>query len=165
MIAPAHVDDEPFLWEVYFKTKHLPGLGTFQDGGICANCPVKVALRESSLLWPKSRQPNLVVSNLLSQGYIQRAKDAFLGSAAVDGSQGWREARDSVPEDLKDDVFRLDVALGQLPELDDAGSIEGLAALSYQIPDRLARLLLCTSFFFELDAEPLLTNELLCCEG
>jgi hypothetical protein len=172
----------------YFKTKHLPGLGTFQDGGICANCPVKVALRESSLLWPNSRRPNVVVSvgtgyldqeeeeppsahrrppisHVLSQGYIKRAKDAFLNSAAVDGSQGWKEARDSIPENLKDDVFRLDVALKRLPELDDAASIDDLASLSYAIPDRLVHILLSTSFFFELDAEPLLSSQVFRCEG
>lgn len=172
----------------YFKTRHLAGLGTFQDGGICANCPVKVALRESSLLWPTSRRPNVVVSlgtgyldkedeetpsahhqphvsNLLSHGYIKRAKDAFLSSAAVDGSQGWKEARDSIPENLKDDVFRLDVALQRLPELDDASSIDDLASLSYDIPDRLAHMLLSTSFFFELDTEPLLSSQGFRCEG
>ncbi|EED22741.1 conserved hypothetical protein [Talaromyces stipitatus ATCC 10500] len=199
VMAPANVDDEPFLWQVarcavaalgYFQTKRLAGLGTFQDGGICANCPVRVALRESSLLWPHSKRPNVVVSigtgyldrkeeenvsiahhlprvvsDILSQGYIKRAKDAFLNSAAVDGTHGWKEARDSIPDDLRNDVFRLDVALPQLPELDDAGSIDGLASLSYEIPKSLIHSLLSTSFFFELDTKPLFSRQSIRCEG
>lgn len=46
----------------YFKPHRLPGLGTFQDGGVCANCPLWVALCESELLWPSAGWPNLIVS-------------------------------------------------------------------------------------------------------
>ncbi|KAH8691842.1 hypothetical protein BGW36DRAFT_304357 [Talaromyces proteolyticus] len=197
IITPKRVVDEPFLWQVgrcavaalgYFKPHHLPGLGTFQDGGVCANCPLRVALHESKLLWPSGSRPNLIVSigtgfldqeppgitsrassrlsRVLTRGYVKRAKDVFLNSPAVDGNKGWKDARDSIPEALKDDVFRLDLPLqARLPELDDAARIDDLSNSAFNIPDALARSLQTTSFFFELDEEPAYWGYLYHCQG
>lgn len=166
----------------YFEPKGLPNLGTFQDGGVRANCPVRTALRESALIWPSGARPDLVVSigtgfarpqlsedsstRFFDRGFIGRAVRTFLYSPAVDGNQGWQDALDSIPEDLKADIFRLDRPLpGVLPALDDVGRIEELNDFNYDIPEELSRAIVATSFFFELDGEPLFSDGVFHCQG
>lgn len=61
--------------------------------------------------------------------------------------------------------------MGTLPELDDAQVLDKLGEFEYQILDELTQALLAKTFFFELDEEPILTNEnydcqrsVLCCK-
>ncbi|KAL6229143.1 hypothetical protein BDW75DRAFT_250095 [Aspergillus navahoensis] len=183
--------EEPRLWEVarccvaalgyelsmlpskYFTTKHLPDIGTFQDGGISANCPLRPAIRESEIIWPACKRPDLVISigtgypheqsanqanserGFWSGGFVERAIRTFLQSPAVNSRRGWQDALDSIPECLRPDVFRLDREVaGDLPELDDSSALEGLCELPYSIPDELTRAWLAKCFFFELDEVP-----------
>ncbi|KAK6810411.1 hypothetical protein RU639_013816, partial [Aspergillus parasiticus] len=187
-------EQEPFLWEIarccvaalgYFTPKRLPGLGTFQDGGVRANCPLRTALRESEIIWPTAKRPDLVVSigtgypsaddgpvHLRRESFVERGLRAFLSSPAVDGRRGWQDAHDSIPESVKQETFRLDrVVSGALPELDDVRALHELGEYEYHIPDELTQAWLAKSFFFELDEEPLLTRghyecrgSILCCE-
>ncbi|RDH26112.1 hypothetical protein BDQ94DRAFT_176705 [Aspergillus welwitschiae] len=168
----------------YFTPSCLPGIGTLQDGGVAANCPLRAALRESQIIWPTRTQPDLVVSigtgysteepasdateddGPLRGGFIARAIRTFLSSPAVDGRRGWLDAWDSVPETLRADVFRLDRAIaGPLPELDDAEAMEGLGTYPYRVPDGLMRAWLAKSFFLELDETPTVTAQGLVCRG
>ncbi|KAL5364260.1 hypothetical protein BJX96DRAFT_178817 [Aspergillus floccosus] len=175
--------DEPLLWETarcsvaalgYFTPKTLAGIGTLQDGGVRANCPLRAALRESQIIWPSARRPDLVVS--IGTGYVQdepatpaeaagrqpregfigRGLRTFLSSPAVDGHRGWEDALDSIPGDVRPDVFRLDRPItGPLPELDDVQALDTLGKFDYRIPDALIRAWLAKAFFFELDDEPI----------
>ncbi|KAL4862084.1 hypothetical protein BDV12DRAFT_203391 [Aspergillus spectabilis] len=172
----------PHLWEVarccvaalgYFTTKHLPNVGTFQDGGISANCPLRPAIRESEIIWPACTQPDLVISigtgypqeqsvspaggqrGFWSNRFIDRAIRTFLQSPAVNSRRGWQDAFDSLPDSLRPDVFRLDREVaGDLPELDDSHALDKLDEFPYHVPDQLTRAWLAKSFFFELDEEP-----------
>ncbi|PYH75612.1 FabD/lysophospholipase-like protein [Aspergillus uvarum CBS 121591] len=197
---------EPMLWEVYvcvffaagtglvlpnnanvnryFTPKCIPGVGMLQDGGVTANCPLRAALRESQIIWPRCIKPDLVVSigtgysperaNSDGEescpkprgGFIARAIRTFLSSSAVDGRRGWLDAWDSVPEAIRPDVFRLDRAItGSLPELDDSDAIETLEPYRYRVPEDLTRAWLAKSFFFELDETPTVGPHGLACRG
>jgi hypothetical protein len=174
----------------YFTPKHLPGIGTLQDGGVRANCPLRAALRESEIIWPSAQRPDLVVSigtgyaldetttsadtpDRLPRGrFLERAVRTFLSSPAVDGRRGWQDAWDSIPEAVRPDTFRLDrVVTGNLPELDDARALGELGEFDYRIPEELTRAWLAKSFFFELDEEPTMAHgyhecrgSILCCK-
>lgn len=103
---------------------------------------------------------------LWRDSFVERAIRAFLSSPAVDARRGWQDARDSVPEAVKKDTFRLDHAIaGTLPELDDARALDKLGEFEYRIPDELTRAWLAKSFFFELDEEPTLANGSYDCRG
>ncbi|KAI2839628.1 hypothetical protein CBS11350_7459 [Aspergillus niger] len=157
----------------YFTPKYIEGLGTFQDGGVSVNCPLRTAMRESEILWPSRKRPDLVVSigtgyapeersvdedsthSFLRGGFIGRAIRTFLSSPAVDGRRGWKDALDSVPQEVKKDVFRLDRILpGALPELDDIQAIDELDKYDYRISEELTKAWFAKAFFFELDEEP-----------
>lgn len=171
----------------YFKPQYLGGIGTLEDGGIRANCPLRLAVRESMNVWPDAGRPDLAVSmdtgfvrrrlqrncdsgfssnGRFKGGFIGRGIRTFLSSPAVDSKEGFEDALDNLPEELKEDVFRLDKDLEEnLPELDDAGYIDKLFQITCDIPTDLARVLLTSSFFFELDEEPILKDGHYCCCG
>ena len=155
-----------------------------QDGGVTANCPLRAALRESQIIWPRCIKPDLVVSIGTGYsperaksdreescpqprgGFIARAIRTFLSSSAVDGRRGWLDAWDSVPEAIRPDVFRLDRAItGPLPELDDSDAIETLEPYRYRVPEDLTKAWLAKSFFFELDESPTVGPHGLACRG
>ncbi|KAH2558742.1 hypothetical protein KXV70_004079 [Aspergillus fumigatus] len=181
------------LWEVarctvaalgYFTPKYIEGLGTFQDGGVRVNCPLRTALRESEVLWPSRKRPDLVVSigtgyasegssvdensthAFLKGGFIDRAIRTFLSSPAVDGRRGWKDALDSVPQDVQKNVFRLDRILpGELPELDDINAIDELDQHDYSISEELTKAWFAKALFFELDQEPTFLQNHYECRG
>jgi hypothetical protein len=168
----------------------LPGAGMLQDGGVRANCPLRTAIRESEIIWPSSQRPDLVISigtgfpydgsqsNLGDSTkefwrgrFVERAIRTFLCSPSVDGRRGWQDALDGVPESVRPDVFRLDRELqGELPELDDALTMDELENFDYHIPGDLSRAWHAKSLFLELDAEPFVSRgcykcqaSILCC--
>ncbi|KAJ8226345.1 hypothetical protein LV156_008984 [Aspergillus fumigatus] len=168
----------------YFTPKYIEGLGTFQDGGVRVNCPLRTALRESEVLWPSRKRPDLVVSigtgyasegssvdensthAFLKGGFIDRAIRTFLSSPAVDGRRGWKDALDSVPQDVQKNVFRLDRILpGELPELDDINAIDELDQHDYRISEELTKAWFAKALFFELDQEPTFLQNHYECRG
>ena len=134
-------------------------VGTLQDSGIRANCPLRTALRISEIIWPSSTRPDLIVNigtgyaaeehgtlptdehcDLWRGSFIERAIRAFLSSPAIDARRVSQDARDSVPEAVKKGIFRLGRAItGTLPELDDARALDNLGEFEYRIPDELTR--------------------------
>jgi hypothetical protein len=161
----------------------LRGLGRFQDGGLCANCPVRPAMRESARIWPSVRRPDLIVSigtgftpeqqgqkketiGFFQTLFIWRLVEAFLCSPACDGAKGWKDAFNSMSDELKEDAIRLDYPLPEpLPELDDVDQMEWISNLQYDIPAELQRKLDAKSFFFELDEDPTVSENGYCCRG
>lgn len=168
----------------YFRPHYLPGFGTLQDGGVRANSPAAVALRESHIIWPSARRPDLVLSigtgftpsavqqedrparGILQDGFLPRLFRSLIFSPAVDGERGWQELVDGVSDDLRPDVFRLNLPLREdLPELDAVNRLEELCALPYSVPDEIVHAILATSFFFELDEVPEETSGGYRCRG
>ncbi|KAH1339589.1 hypothetical protein KXX33_005615 [Aspergillus fumigatus] len=168
----------------YFTPKYIEGLGTFQDGGVRVNCPLRTALHKSKVLWPSCKRPDLVVSigtgyasegssvdensthAFLKGGFIDRAIRTFLSSPAVDGRRGWKDALDSVPQDVQKNVFRLDRILpGELPELDDINTIDELDQHDYRISEELTKAWFAKALFFELNQEPTFLQNHYECRG
>ena len=157
----------------YFSTQTLPGLGSLQDGGVRANNPLAIALRESSVIWPTAKKHDLLLSvgtgfsppsagslknsaRKLHDGALPRLIQATLHSPCMDGAQGFAEALNYLPLSARSDVLRLDQAIpGPLPELDDITQLPMLSSLAFTVSDELVRTMLASAtFFFEMDEFP-----------
>ncbi|CAG8905044.1 unnamed protein product [Penicillium nalgiovense] len=60
-LTPHNDRQNPSLLDAYFQPKELPGL-CLQDGGVRANNPLAIALRESSIIWPMAKRHDLLLS-------------------------------------------------------------------------------------------------------
>ncbi|KAJ5160979.1 Acyl transferase/acyl hydrolase/lysophospholipase [Penicillium canariense] len=168
----------------FFRTKFLPGFGLLQDGGVRANNPLAIALKESNKIWPSAKKNDLLLSigtgvstsgcysvpdasNVFCDGSIPRLIRATLSSPCMDGEQGFVEALNYLPSDTKSDIFRLNQVIdGPLPRLDDVEKISSMLDLSYSVPDHLIRTILASAFFFfELDDEPVKRHDDFLCQG
>jgi hypothetical protein len=168
----------------FFKTKFLPGFGQLQDGGVRANNPLAIALKESNKIWPKAKKNDLLLSigtgvsipdsytvpdssNVFRDGSIPRLIRATLSSPCMDGEQGFAEALNYLPSDTKSEIFRLNQPVdGPLPRLDDVGKMNSMLDLKYSVPDDLVRKILASAFFFfELDVEPMKRDDGFLCQG
>ncbi|KAJ6033832.1 hypothetical protein N7444_011603 [Penicillium canescens] len=191
-LMPRTESQNPFLWEVarcsvaapfFFRTKSLPGFGLFQDGGVRANNPLAIAFKESTIVWPSTGSPDLLLSvgtgfsdstaeldshrSILRDRAVSRMVRATLSSPSSDGEQGFHEALNCIPDQMKADIFRVDQALSNpLPRLDDVGGLSELTELQFTVPDELVRAILATAFFFfELDKVPLKRHGVFDCQG
>ncbi|KAJ6175004.1 hypothetical protein N7485_004809 [Penicillium canescens] len=193
-LKPEDESQNPFLWEVarcsvaapwFFQTKSLPGFGPLQDGGVRANNPLAIALKESAIIWPSQGTHDLLVSvgtglpsseakaqdapmgSIIQDGAVPRIIRAAMSSPSMDGEQGFYEALNYVPDRMRAHIFRLNHSLPwPLPRLDDVSRLEDLSELSYGIPDELVRAILATGFlFFELDQTPVRDQGSFYCEG
>ncbi|OGE47359.1 hypothetical protein PENARI_c048G11836 [Penicillium arizonense] len=45
----------------FFRSKSLPGFGSLQDGGVRANNPLAIALKESVVIWPSAKTHDLLL--------------------------------------------------------------------------------------------------------
>ncbi|KAJ5737415.1 uncharacterized protein N7483_002540 [Penicillium malachiteum] len=171
---------------IYFDTINLPGFAgsPFQDGGVRANNPLAIAWRESTILWPAARRPDLLVSvgtgfspaapsratgllKRLREGALPRLIRATLSSPTMDGDQGFREALNYLSHRPNPNVFRVDHEIdGTLPELDDVCSLEMLSQRTFVVADELVRAVLASAaLFFELDDIPTQRHAGLHCQG
>ncbi|GAA93247.1 phospholipase, patatin family protein [Aspergillus luchuensis IFO 4308] len=158
----------------FFRSKHLPGIGVLQDGGVRANNPHGIAQEECRIIWPSAQAHDLLVS--VGTGYVPPAEEAtdpaqhgcsslqdkapfrlwraYNSSPCMDGVEAFKEGLNHVPHPLRTRIFRLDHALADLPRLDDVTRVTELAKEPYTVPDELVRAVLATCFFFELDEGP-----------
>ncbi|TGO06778.1 hypothetical protein BTUL_0563g00010 [Botrytis tulipae] len=169
----------------FFKPKLLENLGTFQDGGLKYNNPVKPGLREVRRIW-KDGDCDIVLSigtgykegsssqnfpnvrNIFQDGAVARLYRASMSSLSLDGDMNWKDYWHGLEEEIKGRHFRLDISLRREPDLDDAGQIDSLQAhVRRGLGDLkdIARAFKAASFFFEL-AKPIQRNgDLYICEG
>lgn len=163
----------------FFPPKHINDVGTFQDAGLLENDPVLWALSEAAALYPHSREPDFVLSlgtgepgpsnydaptsdcrGVRKNGMLRRTCDLILEktrdrtvrrackTAALAGSVLHRIHRLSVDFD------------GAEPRLDDTSSIPELTLKAQADPaltpkiDLVARCMVASLFYFELDALP-----------
>ncbi|KAE8148505.1 FabD/lysophospholipase-like protein [Aspergillus avenaceus] len=191
-----NVDDVPFIWQVaratsaappLFSTIDLPGLGTFQDGGMGRhNNPVNLALSEAKHLWPNFNHPDVVLTlgtasempssrptsfrNIVVDGWVPRVYRSL--RASFDGRATWKELEDRLDVRSLESFFRFDVILpGGLPPMDDTKCMEHLSNQArmetddrYSMRDA-AMALLTTCFFFELEAIPEYRTGIFLCTG
>lgn len=170
----------------YFKPKHLPLFGTFQDGGLKYNNPVRPGLREVRRIWNNS-DCDLVLSigtgfeqklmspvasnvrNLLQDGAMARFYRAAMQSLSLNGQVSWEDHWSGLEEEAKRQQFRLNLPLvGKEPDIDDVDKMQHLHdQIQYHLGDieGIARAFKAVTFFFELDG-PLVKDEgRYCCRG
>ncbi|KAJ5642529.1 hypothetical protein N7490_006529 [Penicillium lividum] len=192
-LIPRDHRENPKAWEAalcsvaapfYFQTKTLPGFGPLQDGGVRANNPLAIAMKESGIIWPRARRPDLLLSigtgftsshldsppgslDVIREGALFRLFRATMSSPSMDGEQGFYEALNYIPNHLKPDVFRLNHAInGPLPQLDDINQLRKMSQLDFTVSDSLVRALLASAFFFfELDETPVPSHGVFHCQG
>ncbi|KAJ5082778.1 hypothetical protein N7532_011821 [Penicillium argentinense] len=117
----------------------IPSCG--KHGGVRANNPLAIALKEPNKIWPKAKSHDLLLSigtgvsssdcysvpdapNVLRDGSIFRLIRATLSSPCMDGEQGFAEALNYLPSDTKSDIFRLNQVIDDpLPRLDEVEKI------------------------------------------
>ena len=170
----------------YFKPKQLRDFGTFQDGGLKYNNPVRPGLREVQRIW-EDRECDIVLSigtgyeqkltspvasnvrNLFQDGTLARFYRAALQSLSLNGQLSWEDHWSGLPDDAKKQQFRLNLPLvGKEPSIDDVGSMQYLQdQIQYHLEDieGIARAFKAVSFFFELNGLPLFEGGRYCCRG
>ncbi|KAL2866173.1 patatin-like phospholipase family protein [Aspergillus lucknowensis] len=187
------VESEPFVWQVarstaaapsLFSTTHLPGLGSFQDGGIPRyNNPASVAELEVKHLWPGA-EPDVFITlgtgtglrsskpfsfrNIIADGWISRVYRAV--QRTFDGRLPWLEQYARLDENAKDHYFRFDSSFRELPAMDDTKCMEYLSdqtriQSSWQNSSEAVLTLLISSFFFTLDVLPEFRSGFFHCKG
>ncbi|KAH7208457.1 acyl transferase/acyl hydrolase/lysophospholipase, partial [Fusarium redolens] len=65
---------------VMFTPHSIPGVGTFQDGGLWQNNPLAVALSEARDLWPSANIPDVALS--IGTGFHKGVESSTAGDAA-----------------------------------------------------------------------------------
>ncbi|KAJ5100980.1 hypothetical protein N7456_007032 [Penicillium angulare] len=168
----------------YFHTTTLPEFGPFQDGGVRANNPVAIAMRETNVIWPSSSTFDLILSvgtgfsrsshrpqsgllRWLWEGALPRLWRAMMSSPCLDGTQGFAEALNYFPSDSHDRILRLDQEIdGPLPHLDDVSALQEFSMMDLPVSDHIVRKVLVRGlFFFELDDIPVRTHAGFSCKG
>ncbi|KFY69541.1 hypothetical protein V496_00161 [Pseudogymnoascus sp. VKM F-4515 (FW-2607)] len=194
-IRPSDASNEILLWEAlrcttaapwYYKPKFLEAFGTFQDGGLRNNNPIKPGRREVKHIW-KNGECDIVLSigtgfkeeltspgapnvrNLFQDGALARLYRASMSSLSLDSSNSWKDYWYGLEEDIKGQHFRLDVPLkGKVPDIDE---IDEMSSLQDQVGNNLGdlkgldRALKAASFFFELDELPVHEGFIYRCHG
>ncbi|KIV94149.1 hypothetical protein PV10_05287 [Exophiala mesophila] len=161
----------------YFPAKRIPGVGTFQDGALWRNNPVDLALWEIPVVWPLIRRPNVVVSlgtgssgprvptshssrlrAIWREGFLPRSYRAFM--ELINGKKIAQAFKNGRRAELDGRYFRFDVELDREVDLDDTGRMHELATKAREQfcrsedVDVVARCLVATRFYFELDSKP-----------
>ncbi|CAK7206337.1 hypothetical protein SEUCBS139899_009126 [Sporothrix eucalyptigena] len=181
VIRPASNLGRVPLWEIaraasaapgFFPPKHIRGVGTFQDAGPLENDPLVSALSEVAALFPLVDEPDFVVS--LGTGEPRPKPHPASAAPRSVWRNGafprlcrlfWEKMRDKKIRQAFQThprYHRLDVQVdGDEPRLDDAASMSEMMAIAQHdascedtIND-VARSLVASLFYFELDAIPL----------
>ncbi|KAH6675990.1 acyl transferase/acyl hydrolase/lysophospholipase [Halenospora varia] len=182
--APRH--DPKANGITYFKPKHLPLFGTFQDGGLKYNNPVRPGLREVRRIWDNSDcdlvlligtgfEQKLMspiasnVRNLFQDGAMARFYRAAIESLSLNSQISWEDHWSGLEDDAKRQQFRLNLPLvGKEPEIDDVDKMQYLHnQIRYHLGDieGIARAFKAVTFFFELDRPLVPEGGRYCCYG
>ncbi|TLD11516.1 hypothetical protein PspLS_11449 [Pyricularia sp. CBS 133598] len=180
-IVPTKANKKLTLWEIaraasaapgIFSPKHFAGLGTFQDAGPLENDPLLSALTAMAAYFPDVEQPDFILSIGTGESKPRTAKPCPDEVRNVWKNGAFPRLCRLFSEKIKDKKLRqlfqtspryhrLDVQFdGDLPRLDDFRSIPELQvrgerdqSISGKI-ERIARCLVASLFYFELDAVP-----------
>lgn len=135
----------------YFKAKDVPGLATFHDGALNHNCPARVAIWESKVIWQEdcdihggilsnvrldhflSLGTGATTSSILEMGHHSPQHTHFLrrgyshAGHVLDAQRQWREFMEDVPTDLQHKFTRLNAPLLYAePAIDDVAAMTEL---------------------------------------
>lgn len=168
-------------WHRLFKPVHIPSLGSFQDGGLRHNNPIKIALNEMKQICPRSTDPDFVLSlgtgaaaekpiklipscHWLVDGFLSRLGRSLVYS--LNGEHPWRDLMNVLDEAKKASFVRLNIPfrLGEKIRLDDTSKIEYLMTSVKQQKDLVQKqsvivlFLMASAFYFELASMPQFHN-------
>lgn len=170
-----------------FPPADLPGIGSFQDGGLMNNFAARIACRLSRQIWPSRRRPARVLSmgtgktestqnqsphfrHVFRDSFVRRGFDAWMSS--MDSQTKWLEMRNQLEDTFKPDYFRFDVPLRNVSsEIDNIEAMEDYKNLVVLQPGaaRMAReaasSLLVSRFYFVLGSWPENTIKPFWCRG
>ncbi|KFZ20455.1 hypothetical protein V501_00135 [Pseudogymnoascus sp. VKM F-4519 (FW-2642)] len=180
-LAPTSDKGEILIWEAarcttaaptIFKPKRLRSFGTFQDGGLRNNNPVRPGLRLVSRIW-EDGDCDIVLSigngfeqkplspvasnfrNLFLDGALARLYRASMESLSLNGQNSWDDHWHGLDEETKTNHFRLNLPLqGKEPGIDDIDSMDSLyqKTMCHQGDMmEIVRAFKGVTFFFELD--------------
>ncbi|PVH67631.1 FabD/lysophospholipase-like protein [Cadophora sp. DSE1049] len=165
----------------YFTPKYLESFGTFQDGGLKYNNPVRPGLREGDvgcdlvLSIGTGYQQKLVspvasnVRNLLQDGALARVYRASMQSLSLNGQLSWEDHWHGLDEEEKKRHFRLNLPLtGQEPRIDDVDKMQYLRDQIYHHlgdMEGIARAFKAASFFFKLNGPLVFEGGQYTCHG
>jgi hypothetical protein len=181
-ISPVSRLDQLTAYRRYFRPKRIPGVGTFQDGGLWRNNPVDIALWEIPVVWPSIQKPDLVVSlgtgsskprtqascangsrGIWRRGFLPRLYQAFM--EMLNGRKIAEAFKNGRRSDLKGRYFRFDTEFdSREPSLDDTSKMQELAAKTREQfrksaeVDVVARCIIASYFHFELESKPKKVN-------
>ncbi|KAL4745858.1 patatin-like phospholipase family protein [Aspergillus foveolatus] len=185
IIRPTDTNLEPLVWKgarataaapFFFPPVDIPGIGSFQDGGLQDNLAADIAHRLCRQIWPARKNPARLLSlgtgvapratdlsphfhHVLRDGFIRRGFDAWMSS--MDTEFNWSKMWGQLDDGLKPDYLRFNVPLP-----DGSGAIDGVElmeeyrnlVLSHPGAARMAReaatALLAAQFYFVLDSLP-----------
>ena len=163
-----------------FETIEIPNVGSFQDGGLKRNNPVRLALWESRLIWPSITRPDFVLSlgtgtdlcpqptapsfrHIWRDGFVPRTYRWLRG--IIDGEDEWRNIINDIDKKYRESFMRLNISLpAGTTAMDDLNQVENLSQevlLQFQTRGddlKAATNLLLSRLFFELDALPKFTG-------
>ncbi|KAH7111317.1 phospholipase [Dendryphion nanum] len=156
---------------IFFPPKHIRNVGTFQDAGPLENDPLISALSEVAAMFPLVEEPDFI----LSLGTGEPTSNNELSTDIPRGiwKNGafprlcrlfWEKMRDGKVRQAYHShprYHRLNVTFdGEEPQLDDIMSIPGLKSKVQEDEstsdaiDHVARCLIASLFYFELDSKP-----------
>ena len=163
-----------------FETIEILNVGSFQDGGLKRNNPVRLALWESRLLWPSLKRPDFVLSlgtgtdlnsrldappfrHILRDGFVCRAYRWLKG--AIDGEDEWQNLINDIDRKYRDSFMRVNISLSSsglaLDDLDQMESLSREVLMQFQTKHDSVKVslnLLFSRLFFELDELPAFTG-------
>ncbi|KFY65513.1 hypothetical protein V496_02529 [Pseudogymnoascus sp. VKM F-4515 (FW-2607)] len=180
-LPPTSDKGEILIWEAarcttaaptIFKPKRLRSFGTFQDGGLRNNNPVRPGLHLVSRIWDDGdcdivlsigngfeQKPLSPVAsnfrNLFLDGALARLYRASMESLSLNGQNSWDDHWHGLDEETKTNHFRLNLPLqGKEPGIDDIDSMDSLyqKTMCHQGDMmEIVRAFKGVTFFFELD--------------
>ena len=152
-------------------------MGSFQDGGLRHNNPIRVALSEVKQIWPQEVTPDFVLSlgtgkeaesptstsplrSRFRDGFVPRLVRSLVYSLNTENP--WRELMNHLDDATKTSYVRLNIPfqLGEKIRLDDTSKIEYLMSSvreqkgSVQQQQSIILSLLASCFYFELKKRP-----------
>ncbi|KAI9767636.1 MAG: hypothetical protein M1840_005507 [Geoglossum simile] len=173
------------LWEIarsasaaagFFPPKHISGVGTFQDAGPLENDPLISALSEVAAMFPLIEEPDFVVSLGTGAPRLKNNGPSMSGPRNIwkDGAfprlcrMYWEKIRDRKVRQIFQThprYHRLDIEFdGPEPRLDDTNSMPDLKSKAQadrslsKVIDNIARCVIASLFYFELDSIPERSN-------
>ncbi|KAL4817214.1 patatin-like phospholipase [Aspergillus spinulosporus] len=198
IIRPPDTSLEPLVWKgwatpnlcpfmIFFPPIDIPGIGSFQDGGLQDNLAADIAHRLSRQIWPTRKNPARLLSlgtgiapratNLSPQfhhvfrdGFIRRGFDAWMSS--MDTEFNWSKMWGQLENGLKPDYLRLNVplpdgscAIDAVELMEEYRNLVLLHPGSARMAREAATALLAAQFYFELDSLPEDTVSPFWCRG